>query len=105
MIGPIITAQITATCDGVRFDHTVSVQRQQLHTLGENQLARAAGTGAVLPVAGQDIGTLGHQGLLDLLWTRLHQLGDALFCKEVHHRVEVTVPEILSSHVTNQKLH
>ena len=37
-----------------------------LHALGQDELARAAGTGAVLPVAGENIGTLRHQRLLDL---------------------------------------
>ena len=91
VVSSVIAAEVRASSNGVRLDETVGVERQQLHTLGQYELASTAGTGAVLAVAGQDCGTLGHQALLHLLRAGLHQLGDVLFGHEVYHRVQITV--------------
>ena len=82
-------AGILSCCNNKRNNQWLVIVH--LHALGQDELARAAGAGAVLPVAGEDGGALRHQRLLHLLGARLHQLADVLLGQEVHDRVQVTV--------------
>ena len=73
------TSVLTAL-EGVTLDHTVSVQREELHGLGQDQLPHGGGGGAVLPVAGQDLGHLAHDPVTHLFGVRV-QIGSDR-CKE-----------------------
>lgn len=73
------TSVLTAL-EGVTLDHTVSVQREELHGLGQDQLPHGGGGGAVLPVAGQDLGHLAHDPITHLFGVRV-QIGSDR-CKE-----------------------
>ncbi len=54
--GPVVDRHVLAAREGVAIEQTVDVERQQFHALGQNQLAGRGRRGAILAVAGQDLG-------------------------------------------------
>ena len=71
---------VLTTLEGITLDHTVGVQWEELHGLGQDQLPHGGGSGAVLPVAGQDLGHLAHDPVTHLFGVRVQTGSDR--CKE-----------------------
>ena len=59
--GPLICGDIRRSTENAVLDDTVGVDRQQLHTLWQDELASRGRAGTILTITRQDLGALGHE--------------------------------------------